>query len=508
MLTLGARMMGLVRKLAQSWAMSDGVVAGTYDTANTVPNVLFEVAAGGALAGAVIPLVSRFLARNLKHEASQTVSALITWLLTVSLPIVLLVVLFAENIIGFLLSSAIPQQLQLGASLLRIFAWQIPLYGLSVVFSGVLQAHKKFVLPALAPLLSSLVVVVVFIWYALSFGAQTQPDEMTSLAIALLGWGTTVGVVIFSLVQLPAVLRSVSIRLTWKFPNDVARETLKMGGAGLAALLAQQLAIIFIMYSTNALSDSGTFAAFNYAYAVFMVPYAVLAVPIATAVFPRISEAHELGQQGKLRQLVGRSTYLVLMMGATAAVLIAALSVPAKTVIELGNSITGLDIALQTMAFGAVGFSLLYHGARVLYALGRPRLVMISNSIAWFAVIVSLSLAYFVGVGGRYMTLEWVGLSMSIGMTVGAIVLIGILQRVTGASIVRDYQRQLVSGFIVLAIAGGVAWFVVPWLEDYLSGVLGQSIVGAFVAAGVGALIVLGPMAYMLGSDFRRKAFA
>lgn len=58
--TLGARFMGLVRKLAQSWAMSDGVVAGTYDTANTVPNILFEVVAGGALAGAVIPLISRF----------------------------------------------------------------------------------------------------------------------------------------------------------------------------------------------------------------------------------------------------------------------------------------------------------------------------------------------------------------------------------------------------------------------------------------------------------------
>ena len=63
-LTLVSRLMGLVRKIAQSWALSDGPVATAYDTANTVPNVLFEVAAGGALAGAIIPLLSRYLSQG------------------------------------------------------------------------------------------------------------------------------------------------------------------------------------------------------------------------------------------------------------------------------------------------------------------------------------------------------------------------------------------------------------------------------------------------------------
>ncbi|QJC21844.1 murein biosynthesis integral membrane protein MurJ [Arcanobacterium buesumense] len=504
LLTLCSRFMGLVRKLAQSWAMSDGAVAGTYDTANTVPNVLFEVAAGGALAGAVIPIVSRFIARKLQTEESQTVSALITWILTVSIPLAFLVIVCAQPIIGFLVGDAPEAQIALGTSLLRMFALQIPLYGLSVVFSGVLQAHKLFVLPALAPLLSSIIVIGVFVWYALAVGPNIAPVEVTSGAVALLGWGTTAGVVIFSLVQLPAVIKLVNIRLTWRFRPGLGRETVRLGGAGLAALFAQQFALICVMYSTNALSDAGTFAAFNYAYAIFMVPYAVLAVPIATAVFPRISEACELGDTQKVQNLVCRSTYLVFVMGTVAAVLIATLSVPAKTVVELGNPIIGLDIALQSMALGAIGFSILYHGARVLYALGRPQLVVLSNSIAWFTVVLFLLAGYAIGIHGREMTLLWVGIALSMGMTTGVVAIVVALRRASGARRVLGDRRSLTLALGVVGVAGTVAWFVVPAVQK----TCGNGIGGAFIAACVGAVIVLGPVLALLGKDIKKKVLS
>ncbi|WP_216395600.1 murein biosynthesis integral membrane protein MurJ [Arcanobacterium phocae] len=504
LLTLGSRIMGLLRKLAQSWAMSDGTIAGTYDTANTVPNVLFEVAAGGALAGAVIPIVSRFIARNMRSAESKTVSALLTWILTVSVPLAAVVMLTATYIVQFLLGDAPISNIALGTSLLRMFALQIPLYGLSVVFSGVLQAHKRFVLPALAPLLSSVVVVGVFVWYALTVGPYAEPDAITGSATALLGWGTTAGVAVFSLVQFPAVVKLVTIRPSWSFPDGVGRATVRMGGAGLAALGAQQLAIIMIMYSTNALSDTGTFAAFNYAYAIFMVPYAVLAVPIATAVFPRIAEAHELGEHDKVRGLVSHSTFVVIVMGATAAVLIAVLSVPAKTVVELGNPILGLDIALQSMALGAVGFSVLYHGARVLYALGRPRYVVRTNSLAWASVIVALVGAHIVGISGREATLLWVGLSLSIGMTFGTATVLVLLRKASGARVLKDHAGGLIRSVVVLAVIGIPAWFGVPFIQYHCGG----GILGSFIAASLGGLVVIIPMLVVLRHDLygRTKA--
>ena len=71
-LTLLARLVGFVRTWAQNGALGDTLAGEAYSTANTVPNVLFEVAAGGALAGAVIPLVSGFLAKGMREDVDRT----------------------------------------------------------------------------------------------------------------------------------------------------------------------------------------------------------------------------------------------------------------------------------------------------------------------------------------------------------------------------------------------------------------------------------------------------
>ncbi|WP_353067055.1 lipid II flippase MurJ [Arcanobacterium hippocoleae] len=197
-LTVFSRLAGLARKLAQSWAMSDGTVASAYDTANTVPNVLFEVAAGGALAGAVIPLIAGYVSRQQHDRLSQTVSALISWILLVGIPVAVIVGLTAYPLVSVLFGPATdPAVISLSATLLQIFAIQIPLYGLSVVFTGVLQAHGKFGLPALAPLLSSIAVILSFSAYAYYFGADIAASEVDYIGVLILGLGTTFGVVIF-----------------------------------------------------------------------------------------------------------------------------------------------------------------------------------------------------------------------------------------------------------------------------------------------------------------------
>ncbi|WP_434700100.1 lipid II flippase MurJ [Trueperella pyogenes] len=165
-LTLLSRVFGLVRKLAQSWALSDSPIATAYDTANTVPNVLFEVAAGGALAGAVIPILSRFLKVGDKRLAAQAAGALMTWILSVGMALALVVSVAASPIISVLLADAAPEMRNLAALLLRIFAAQIPLYGLSVVATGILHSHGHFFWPALSPLLSSVSVAAMFLWYS------------------------------------------------------------------------------------------------------------------------------------------------------------------------------------------------------------------------------------------------------------------------------------------------------------------------------------------------------
>lgn len=488
-LTLLSRVMGLVRKLAQSWAMSDGAVATAYDTANTVPNVLFEVAAGGALAGAVIPLLSRFLAKKMQAEASQTASALLTWILVIALPIAGIVALGADAIVGLLFSDAAdPAIVSLAGTFLRMFALQVPLYGMSVVLTGILQAHKKFFLPAVSPLLSSIVVTGAFAWYALSVGPEMPPEELTTQAVYVIGWGTTLGVVAFSLPQLIPAARLLRLRPTLSFPPGVARHAMRLVGAGLGALVAQQVAIVAIMYTANALGGVGTYAAYNYAYAIFMVPYAVLAVPIATAIFPRISEAAGLEDRAGLAGLVSRSTRLVLAAGIICVALLVALAEPAAIVLEAGRTIEGLAIGMRAMAVGLVGFSLLYHVARVLYAVDAGRRVITTNTLGWGTVCVGLAVAHVAGVEGRVPTLVAIGVALSVGLSVGALAAVLAVRTEVGDDAVAGFAR--ITGLLSLAMVafGAIGWLVVNLVLDWL----GRGMIGAFAAAIVGAIVIIG----------------
>ena len=222
-LTALARAAGFVRAWVQNGALGATAAGEAYSTANTVPNVLFEIAAGGALAAAVIPLISGFLAKHLAEDVSRTASALFTWVIALGVPLAAAVSLGAYPIVSFLLGAGTdPGEVAFGASLLRMFSWQIPLYGISVVCTGVLQAHKKFVLPALAPLLNSVVVIGIFVLFAhVGGGHQNVPARISQLALYILGWGTTAGVAAFSLPQLIPVMRRVRLRPTFRFPAGV-----------------------------------------------------------------------------------------------------------------------------------------------------------------------------------------------------------------------------------------------------------------------------------------------
>src|SRR5699024_8779473 len=139
------------------------------------------------------------------------------------------------------------------ARFLAVFAPQIPLYGLGVVLTGVLQAQRRFLAAALAPLLNSLVVIAVFfVFGAMAPGPRDDPGAIADSAIAVLGWGTTAGVAVMSLPLLWPVHRSgVRLRPTLRFPEGVAARARALALAGLGALVAQQVSVLVALRLAN-----------------------------------------------------------------------------------------------------------------------------------------------------------------------------------------------------------------------------------------------------------------
>lgn len=504
-LTLLARAVGFLRTLVESWVLGATPLAEAYSTANNVPNVLFEVAAGGALAGVVVPLLSGFLATGQTEKADRTASALLTWVIAVGVPVAGLLILLADPVAGALLPGAAERVQATAAALLRIFAVQVPLYGASVVLTGILQAHRRFVLPALAPLLSSIVVICSFaaFWY-LTGGASTYSVSAAGAALAWLGWGTTAGVFAFAAPQLIPVFGQVRLRPTFRFPPGVARRALTMASAGFGGLMAQQIAIVLIMVAANS-AGGGTYPIFKYAQAIYFLPYAIFAVPIATAMYPRIAERAALPGRVGLGRMVAGSIRLVIAAAAIGAAMLAAAAPEAEIIFSLVHDLPGLTHTITILSLAVAGYSVLYHTTRVLFALDCPSRAFLASLVGWSIVALGAVSAALIAQVGALAALAW---SMTAGMTVAGLIGIRQSRRAIGPEVYFGLPRTcLLSG--VGALIGALLGRGLGTLVLGLAGHTFVAAIGAGVlAAVVAALVPGGLLAWRDRSTWRVREWA
>src|SRR5699024_9723797 len=189
-----------------------------------------------------------------------------------TLPLAILVAVFSRPISHALLGD--PAQAEYASGFLLVFAPQLVLYGIGGVLTGVLQAHRRFLWPAFMPLLSSLIVIGVYVGYARLRGPEVATED--SGALALLGWGTTAGVLALALpLALPTLRTGLRLRPSWRVPDGVAARAVRLAGAGMTVLLAQQAAMLVIMVVSNNVGGRGVFVVFSYIQAVYLLPYAV-----------------------------------------------------------------------------------------------------------------------------------------------------------------------------------------------------------------------------------------
>ncbi len=181
-ITILSRIVGFGRTLILGH-VAEPVLNQAYLTANTIPNIIFEIVAGGALAALVVPLVAGAIARSDRASIGRTASALMTWVLAILVPLAVIVAVFARPIITFAIGAHTGSQaIDVATGMLRVFAPQIPLYGIGIVLAGLLQAYRRFAWPVLAPLFSSIVVIATYVTYAVV--APTRPTFRTSAPAA------------------------------------------------------------------------------------------------------------------------------------------------------------------------------------------------------------------------------------------------------------------------------------------------------------------------------------
>ena len=525
-ITLVARVVGFGRWFVFSHSVGATCVGSVYQSVNAVPNVLFEIAAGGVLAAVAVPLVAGALARGDKAEADHTASALLTWVLVVLVPLGLLVALAAEPIARALLGAggSCPGAVGLGTDLLRVFAIQIPLYGVGIVLGGLLQSHHRFVAAALAPLMSSLVVIATYVAYAaLAADPAVAIPQVPTSATTVLAVGTTLGVVALSLPLLVPVRRAgIDLRLTTRFPHGVAARVRRLAVAGLLAVAGQQLATLVFIRLANERGGPGTLNVYTYVQAVSLLPYAVLAVPLATAAFPTLAGSAEAGRDATPRagtvtpapgsapgsapgpaavDVLRRTWLATLLASLLAGGLLVAVARPVGAFFALldagradgtaAEALSAIPDALALVAPGIVGLCAIGLLTRASYVRGRARVAGAVVAVAWltttFVPLVALE-----GDAGPAATVRALTLGTSVGLVAGAVALAVLVARSWGGAALAVPVRPVAAGIAGAAAAAVLGWWLGGlWTPDALLAAAVQAVAVALAATAALVVVVL-----------------
>ncbi|GAA3603360.1 murein biosynthesis integral membrane protein MurJ [Microlunatus ginsengisoli] len=452
-LTLSARVIGFGRSLVFSKTVGDTCLGDAYNAANTLPNVLFEIVAGGVLAGVVVPVIARHVGAGRREESSATVSALLSWTLLVLTVPTLLALAGTRLYAQAFAKPECPSSAATIAALLIMFVPQIWLYGLAVVSAGVLQAHHRFLAAAAAPLVSSLVVIIAYVIFWLTAGSDAGADltALSRKSLLVLGIGTTLGVLALAATSVIGMAGlDLRLRPRLRFAGDDRSVIIRIAGAGGVGLIIQQISILVVSWAAQQTPDPGALTRYTWANAIYLLPYAVLAAPLLQMIFPRMSAAAEHGDEPVTAILRGAAGPITVLACLGAGLLVAT-AVPVARVFVLGpGSGDTAALARPIIAFApaVIGFSLMGLATRTLLARHRARDAGITTGLAWSAVIVLVLAA-------RALPAGWVvtGLAgaTSLAMIIGAVTGWLLLAR---AGVRPGLRRALLVGIGAAAVAG------------------------------------------------------
>jgi putative peptidoglycan lipid II flippase len=513
-LTIAARVVGFGRQVVFAHTVGTTCLGTAYTTANMVPNIIYDIVLGGALSSVVVPVLAGRVdregsasergpgggsARNEREQIRQIASALLTWTVVLLLPVSALLAVAARPIVTAALSDASGcphgSLAGVGTRMLIVFAPQVLLYGLAVVLYGILQSHRRFGAPALAPLLSSLVVVGAYVGFGV-VGEQyvNHLAALPAFPEYLLSGGTTLGVVMLVATALvPAWRLHLAPRPTLRFPSGVGARVRKLAMAGVLALIAQDASVAVVIVLANRYGMSGALVLYGFAWAVFVVPFAVLAVPIATSAFPELAASQPgpagAGGQagdGDFDETAAASTRAVLLASMLGAAALAGTRIPLARVFE-SHSPTGawvLSTALAVFAPGLIGYGLSANLSRVLYALGRNRAPALALSAGWLLVIIAdLAIVPFIP---RSRVVPALGLGTTIGLTAAGVALLLLVRRERGSAPLAGMWRAFGAGLAgcVCATAAGTGLAMVIRVSGFFPNVA-VSVAVAAVVTGV-----------------------
>ncbi|WP_409061496.1 murein biosynthesis integral membrane protein MurJ [Streptomyces sp. SYP-A7185] len=395
--TVVSRATGLIRQVLQAAALGTGLLASTYNTANTVPTSLYTLLIGGALNAVLVPQLVR--ARATQPDGGRAYEQRLVTLVVCVLGIgTALAVWAAPQIVGLYMrdTPATHESFALTVTFARFLLPQIFFYGLFGIYGQVLNAREKFGAMMWTPVLNNVVLVGMFAAYLTLMTVPDQVEDITAAQVRLLGIGTTAGIALQALALVPFA-RAAGFRFRPRFDwrGTGLGKSVHAAKWTLLFVLANQAALTVVTNYANAadqeLPEAGIgYSAYTYAQTIWLLPQSIVTVSLVTALLPRMSRA---AAQGRLQDLgadlaralrvsgviIVPAAFLFLALGPQFALLLFAHgTADAASARPLGHM-------LQAFGPGLIPFSAQYLLLRGFYALEDTRTPFLMAS--WTAAV-------------------------------------------------------------------------------------------------------------------------
>lgn len=291
-LTILSRVTGFIRTWAMAAAIGMSLLSSSYQVANNLPNMLYELVMGGMLVTAFLPVYMGVRREQGREASNEYVGNLLGILLLLLGGISVLGTVFAPGFIwtqSFL--SGDGGSMDTAAFMFRFFAIQILFYGLGSVFSGVLNAHRDYFWSTFAPVLNNVIVIASFIGFA---PVSAQFGEHAG--IILISAGTTLGVFVQMACQIPALGKyGVHPHIHIDFKDPALRQTIALGIPTLLATVCTFVQTSIINAAALVVQPETGPSVIAYARLWYTLPYALIAVSLSTALYTELS--HDAQEQ-------------------------------------------------------------------------------------------------------------------------------------------------------------------------------------------------------------------
>ncbi|WP_165061621.1 murein biosynthesis integral membrane protein MurJ [Adlercreutzia sp. ZJ154] len=488
--TIISRITGFARTWAMAFALGATFLSSSYQVANNLPNMLYELVMGGMLTTAFLPVymsIKRKMGRSYSRRYASNLLTIVVLLMGI---LSLLCILFPAQVIYTQTFFSNQEEMSTSVFFFQFFAVQLVFYGASSIISGLLNANRDYIWGAIAPVFNNLVVIVTFIAYA--FVAPENP----TLALYIIAIGNPAGVAIQLFIQLPGLRRNgIVLKPRIDFHDPGLGETIKLG---VPALLNTFIGFAVVSVGNAAaytFADNGP-SVIAYSRLWFTFPYSFLAIPVATAMFTELSAMQADGDtKGVVRGILSGSSQIFFLMIPFAMYLIVFAS-PLVGLYRIG-AFTGDAVSQIASYLAVMAVALPFYGVNtyIQMAFSSIRKMTVCSVIVFVASLLQIGVIL-----ASVFLRDTLGLSMEM-IAVGTIVSYLVGDVLSFAYLCRFYRGEMhmrcvyvacVRAFVVGlagAVVGGAVYYA---LDTFVFAASGNVLITFIyvVVAGCAALVV------------------